>query len=239
MANAKCCSKKILSFEIYLIIYSLACVVINTAYEQTLKSHLTIVKEPKPLETLEEMAIETTGDIVFPAKTLNDFRNILESSPIMKLRTLEADRNVVPMRTSYAEVHKETLQGHVVINSEFFERYEIIMQLSYKDKTTDMQIIPQWFTHYYYVFQMPRMSRFEALINKRLFQLRESGLLTELLQRVLDKAEPTPLDEHSEDHEDHDMSQKPLKLDMYILLFIAYFAGFLAALIAFVIEYNW
>ena len=224
-----------------MVVYCLACVVINASYEGTLKSHLTVVREPKPMETLEEMAMETTGDIVWPASSANDFYIILEQSPINKMKTLAEDRNIVPWTKPYSEVHKEALHGNIVINSGFFERYEVKKQLSYQDGSTDMQIIPQWFTYYYYVFQMPKMSRFGGLINKRVFQLSESGHLTELLKRVLDKEESTPLDEAEETNtlkDEFGVALEPLNLSIYTLLCIAYAIGITIGLVSFVIEYK-
>ena len=143
----------------------MSCMVINMAYESTIKSHLTIIKRPKPIETLAEMANKTTGDIIWAGKYINDLAVILKQSPIPEMRSLMNDRTVVAMRTSYAKVYGEVLDGHIVISSWFFARYEIIKQLSYKDGTTDVQIVPQGFTYYHYVYKMPRMSRFRDLIN--------------------------------------------------------------------------
>ena len=209
--------------------------VINTAYEGSLKSHLTVVKEPKPIETLTEMATQTSGDIVFVNKELHDFKKILSNSPIKKMNTLVEDRHVRGRTGEYSEVHKEALRGNIVVNSEFFAKYEIRQQLSYNDGTTDMQIVPQWFVYYYYVFQMPRMGRLSGLINKRVFQLRESGHVGELLKRVVGNEVPVPLDgEHAE--VDGGFASKPLNLEVFLLLFIGYAFGMALALIALILE---
>ena len=224
-----------MSFEIYLIIYCICCVVINTAYEGSLKSHLTVTKEPKPIKTLTEMATQTSGDIVFVNKELHDFEKILRDSPFKKMNTLIEDRNVRARTVEYSEVHKEALHGNIVVNSEFFLKFAIRQQLSYNDGTTDMQIVPQWFVYYYYVFQMPRMGRFSGLIDKRVFQLRESGHVGELLKRVVDNEVPVPLDgEHTE--VDGGFTSKPLNLDVFLLLFIGYAFGVALAQIALILE---
>ena len=91
--------------------YSIACLVINTAYEGSLKSHMTFVRVPDPIETLHEMATETSGDIVFVNPELNDLIMILKSSPISILNNLHETRNVVGRSTSYQELYRQPLKG--------------------------------------------------------------------------------------------------------------------------------
>ena len=216
-----------MSFEIFLVIYCVACVVINTAYEGTLKSHLISIKRPKPLETLAELATQTSGDIVFVNPEIHDFAKILQFSPIKALNNLQNERTVVARRTSYPELFYEALDGHIVVNSEMMLRFETKMKLSYADKSTDMYIVPQWFSYTLYVFHIPRMNRFFGLINHRLFQLAESGHFVELLNRVMDNEEPVPLDESIRDtiDEGYDVALKPIKLSSFLLLFIAVAVG--------------
>lgn len=228
-----------MGYEIYLVIYCTACVVINLAYEGTLKSHLTVIKEPKPIETLTELATETSGDIIFINPELNDFLNILKTSPFEKLRTLSEDRNVVGRRTSYLDLFKEALQGHTVVSTGFLTAYEIRRQLSYADGSTDMRIVPQPFTHYPLGYHMPRMNRFNGLINKRIFQLIESGHIKEIFKKVLDKVEAIPLVRNVEDTSlsNLEVTLQPLDINAFLLLIGAYATGHILALIAFLFEY--
>ena len=227
-----------MAFELYLVIYCLACVVIQQGYENTLTSHLTIVKEPKPIETLTQLAVETSGDIVHINLELNDFFNILKTSPLERLRTLTEHRNVVARRTSYPDLYKEALQGHTVIASKVLAQYEIRRQLSYSDRTTDMRIVPQPFTSYPLGYHMPRMNRFNGLINKRLHQLIESGLIAQIYKRVVNKVKSVPLARKVDNLESHTLeaSPEPLNLTAYLLLFIAYIIGNIIAIFSFFCE---
>ena len=80
--------------------------VINLSYEGSLKSHLTVLKEPEPIQTLHDFAVHTTGDIIHINEELNEFKIILESSPIKSLRTLMKDRSVLSRSTSFDDFYR-------------------------------------------------------------------------------------------------------------------------------------
>ena len=76
------------------------------------------------------------------------------------------------------------------------------------------------------------------MINKRMFQLLESGHVNELLQRVLDNEKSIPLERDGDgDRNRGDFLLKPLKLGMYMLLFIGYAMGNVTAFIRFIFEF--
>ena len=236
------CSKKLLSFEIFLIIYCMACVVINTAYEGTLKSHLAVVKEPKPLQTLMDMVAKTSGDIVFlDVNEGEEVKRLYRLSPIKVLNDLPEKRTMYPRRGTYTEVYWEPYNGNIVMTSEFLGRYEIMKQLSYEDGSTDMHIIPHRLASYHFVFHITRMNRFGQLFDHRLFQLVESGHIDELLKRVLDQEERVYLKKDNEDEPSNEFGLllKPINLGVYRLLYIVYSVGVASAFLSCLVErYN-
>ena len=232
--------------------------VINLAYEGTLKSHLTVLIEPKPIETLHDFAVQTKGDIIYVSE-LNALRDTLESSPIDKVRTLMDDRNVLARKTSFDEFYKEPLEGKSIISSNTIFQYEIKRLLTNPDGSVDVQVVPQLISNYpvvcrtcavtntennnvnvenengiddSVVFFAPRTNKFIKLINKRTIQLIENGLTMEILKRVVDNVESTFT---SVTHSTKGQFKTP-KLDDFRALFVGFVFGVVFAGICFLIE---
>ena len=205
--------------------------VINLAYEGTLKSHLTVLIEPKPIETLHDFAVQTKGDIIYVSE-LNALRDTLESSPIDKVRTLMDDRNVLARKTSFDEFYREPLKGKSIISSNTIFQYQIKRLLTNPDGSVDVQVVPQLISNYPVVFFAPRTNKFIKLINKRTIQLIENGLTMEILKRVVDNVESTFT---SVTHSTKGQFKTP-KLDDFRALFVGFVFGVVFAGICFLIE---
>ena len=85
---------------------------------------------------------------------------------------------------------------------------------------------------------LPRTNRFTNLINHRMFQLAESGLIIELEKRVMENVKAIPLDEAVRDSvaKNYDLDITAIDLNAFILLFAFLGLGFIGSIIAFMTE---
>ena len=213
--------------------YSLACVVINTSYEGTLKSHLTAFVKPKPINTVAEVLEQTSKMIINIDEELTLFNQIVESSPVEAIRTLPEQRKVIGRNMGYLEFYDEALKGYPLIATDSFAKYYIRRQLSYSDGTTDMEIVPQRLTNYFFTWHITRNSRFYTLINKRLLQLNEAGFVDHILKYETENVEAIPIDKGQETLSEDDDVVQPLKLNMLLLLYGSFGFGTIISAIVF------
>ena len=165
-----------LSFEIYLLTYSLCCLVIRTGYEGNLKSHLTAVVHPNLPITFEDfIAFGRIKSII----TTNPSEAGLKALVAKMDESEVMSKNPYPVRIrtrSFMDTFLETLDGHAVATPKSWAKFVIAQKLTYPDGSNDMHFMDDFTGGLPLVFNMPRMNRFEGLIDRRIFQFVESGL---------------------------------------------------------------
>ena len=117
-------------------IYSLACVVINTGYEGELKSFLTAVIYPEPIKTLKEWAtrLDEYNDIVFIDVFEELVINVLESSADEDVRNLPKNKRILGRYTSFDKYFLLSLERHALVGTIIHNRYYIKADLTYRYK---------------------------------------------------------------------------------------------------------
>ena len=69
-----------IGYATFLLLYVLACMVINQGYECNLKSHLTTIIPPDPVDSFEELAEFPFGNLFFVSTFVDDLNAILQTS---------------------------------------------------------------------------------------------------------------------------------------------------------------
>ena len=102
--------KKILAFDIFLLTYSLACLVINTGYEGNLKSHLAAINYPPQVKTLKEFAAQQFDKIVYLQPDATSVTEELSRHAILEVSLLPQQKDVIGRRGDYFSVFYEPLK---------------------------------------------------------------------------------------------------------------------------------
>ena len=228
-------NSKILGFEMFLITYSLACVVINTGYEGNLKSHLTAEVKPTPIKTLTEF-VENNHLYKEAASVVVDdgewIRISLRESSIEKVNTLPDIVDVRARRPdeAWGDFHKLALEGVAIANAKINLEYEIRRTMTKTDGTTDVQIVPQFLYGTPFSLHLARMNKFNDLLNHRVGQWFQAGLFNIHLKWGLENIDSIPLEVPIKP------PWEPLQLNLFRVLFGLYAVGIFLALAAFVGE---
>ena len=227
------------AFNAFLMSYFLSSFVIHAGYEGSLKSHLTAVISPKPIQTLDEFAkSDSYSDIIFVNPELNDLIRSFKNSNITALTDIANNKIIrgrsVPIPKFYLEANK----GHALVSAKDLLDFNIKRQLTYRDGTTDMQIVPQFLSGYPRTMHVTRMNRFSKLLNKRLSQWNEAGLFQQTLKWEVFRVKSNPLDHDSESglHQNGRTNFHQLTMEMYRLLLVLYLVGLSVAFVTFLAE---
>ena len=111
--------------------------IINQGYECNLKSHLTTIIPPDPINSFEELAEFPFKELIFvnPASVANLNAMLRPSSDIGRngLQQLGTKKLVIPPPQYikvFTDVYLEVTKGHAVISSRSAIEYEIRRQLT-------------------------------------------------------------------------------------------------------------
>ena len=96
-----------------------------------------------------------------------------------------------------------------------------------------MHIVPQRMTNYHFTWHITRNSRFQRIINERLLQLSENGLVDYILKYETENIESIPIDKDEENEGKEDETVEPLTLKMLLLLFGSYGTGIILSSVTF------
>ena len=230
--------KKILGFEIFLIIYSLACVVINTGYEGNLKSHLMAKKFPKPIQDWRELY-----DQAHLYKGFYDVRsdgNVVEflvrqsENPDIKRLQEVIEMWPKPEDVSWDDYHLYALDDYLIHNAGANLKYQIQRAMTKKDGTTDIQIIPKWLILNPYTLHLARMNRFNEILDHRLLEWFDAGMFQLHFKWGLENIESKPLPEELDNSDEPVWA--PLPIDLFRLLYGVYGAGVIIGFSVFLYE---
>ena len=229
---------KMLAFEIFLITYFWGSFVIHVGYEGSLKSHLAAVIFPKPIQTLDEFArSDSYSDIIFVNPELNDLLHLFKTSNITSLVNIAKGKVIRGRSMSIPKFYLEANKGHALVSSRGLFEFNIKRQLTYRDGTTDMQIVPQFLSGYPRTMHITRMNRFSKLLNKRLSQWNEAGLFQQTLKWIMNGGKRAYLDD-SETLRRSGTNFHRLTFGMYRLVSIFYLFGVTLAVIIFMFEFH-
>ena len=226
--------KKILGFEVFLITYSLACVVINTGYEGNLKSHLMAEVKPKLINSLVEFVANT--HLYKELATVNVetawIDIALRNSSIIPVRTLP---DIMKVRTrkqeeSWGDFHTLALEGIAIVNAKINLEYEIRRTMTKTDKSTDIYTIPDYLYGNPFTLHLARMNRFNELLNHRMTQWFEAGMFAIDLKWGLENIDSILLETTMKP------VWEPLVLDLFRGLFGLYAIGVTLAFFAYLSE---
>ena len=209
--------------------------VINIGYEGNLKSHLSAVVYPRPINTLEEFADAPFNNLIFVNRELNDLIRIMSSSSVDKIASLANDSTrLLARRTNYSHFFWEAVNNHALIGAKHLFAYQIKRQLTKRDGKTDMQVVPQFLAGYPSVLHLGRMNRFTKVINRRAEQWIEGGLMQEHLKREINNAKSKPLEETDLGYRKNNFDR--LDLSVFRVLFAFFAWGITVANLAFIME---
>ena len=232
-------NKKILGFEIFLIIYSLACVVINTGYEGNLKSHLMAKQLPVPIQTFDELYnqagsykeyfdVRSDGDVMesLIKGNQNPRINRLDEAIVMKPKAPDV---------SWDDYHLLPLEGYIIHNAVTNLEYQIKRAMTKRDGTTDIQIIPENILLNPITLHLARMSRFNEILNNRLLRWFETGMFLIDFEWGLYYTKSLPLPPGT-DNSEQNVAWAPLQFDLFRLLIIVYGVGMGIGAAIFILE---
>ena len=217
-----------------MITYSFACVVLNTGYEGEMKSYLSSVVLPPPIDTLEQFATVTSyKNIVFQSAAVEQLQAyyslVPELAPIA--------HRIVPPPQSMTDFMYETLNGNAVAGSRAFFRIRIEQQLTNDFGITNVQIVPQMVITVPISFRIPHMNKFTKHIAMRTQQWLEAGLFDIQMKWEIERAEKIPLETGDDEYvEDKSSSWAPLPITMFRLLLVIYAVGMTFSVVAFLYE---
>ena len=189
--------RKILAFEIFLVVYSMACLVINTGYEGNLKSHLAATVYPTAVKTLKDFTQQPFKDIIYLIAEEEGLIQVLRDSPILEMASLP-DRKLIrgrDMNLDLVSTFLEPLKGHTVIATRIPTMYQIKRFLTRRDGTQVIQIVPELITGYPITIFLTRMNRFSPHINNRLSQWMEGGFFVIHMKWELENVQSIPFDD--------------------------------------------
>ena len=230
---------KTLAFDVFLILYILSCLIINTGYEGNLKSHLTANVDPNPINSLEEFVGERKdeyGDIILLLSDVSDIVKFwIRPSSVRGMSQLPDVKNIRPRDgSSTSNVFAETLNGHAISTLRRLLQYEIRRQLTKKDGTTDIRFVPGYLISHPITMHLTRMNRFEKLLNRRLSQWDEAGLFAWHLHMEIGQVKRLPLD--GVEQAEFNTEWAPLPVSRFFILFGVYGFGFILSLVTFFAE---
>ena len=229
-----------LSYEVFLITYALCCLVLSAAYESGLKSHLTAKVHPDPIKSLSEFAEAEFKDIVYITAEPEEIIYVFKTSPFEGIKSLPENREIRGnLNANFLDFFLEVLDGHSLIASKILFDYNIHTQLTKKDGSTDVQIVPHYVTTYPIAVHLGKMNRFTGYINRRLSQWHEAGLFYIHMKWEISRAESVPLETKDDDEFDgdnHSASFHSLHLTMFRLILVFYSFGMSVAAICFILE---
>ena len=231
--------KKILGFELFLIIYSLACVVINTGYEGNLKSHLMAKQYPKPIQTFDELYNQAGSykELIDLRADGNIVKWLIKANNNKRISRLDEVIEMVPKPedVNWDDYHLFALEGNIITNAGSNIEYQIKRALTKKDGTTDISIIPENLILNPYSLHLARMNRFNEILNHRVLQWFDAGLFLIHYKWGLYYTKSLPLPEGLDNSENASIWD-PLPVDLFRLLFIFEGIGLTAGAIIFILE---
>ena len=93
-----------MAFEVFVLFYSLTCVVINTGYEGNLKSHLSTLVKPKPINTLVDFANNADfKKAIHLERNTNDIKREIREFPEPGFHKFADDPRLVPRDMTIVE----------------------------------------------------------------------------------------------------------------------------------------
>ena len=229
--------KKILPFEIFLLTYSLACLVINTGYEGNLKSHLTAITYPPNVKTLAEFTSYPFNDIVYMQPDPNWAIQELKHSAVREVRELPERKQILGRRGDFLDVFHEPLRGNALISAGVPTRYQVRRYLTRADGSEAIQTVPQHIQGFPVVLHFPRRSRFVNHVNHRMMQWLEGGFFSYHMKwELLKIKDKNWVPFYDPDYVAEGTTWAPLVLDHFRLLFGVYGGGMVISIIIFVPE---
>ena len=226
---------KILAFEIFLILYSLACLVINTGYEGNLKSHLTGTVYPPIIKGLKEFTEQPFKDIIYLMTEAEGLIQELKRSPIAEIAALPERKVVRGRTTDFVSTFFEPLKGHVLISTRIPTLYQIQKFLTRRDGKPAVQTVPEFITGYPVTLFLTRMNRFIPYIDKRLSQWIEAGFFAVHMRWELENVDSVSFEDET-NYVGEGATWTALSVDNYRLLVGFFGCGITFALITFATE---